>query len=209
VSARLGIELASEPMERVAAELAVAFRFDEDRPLRGPAARADWRLCGELSRLVAGADAGPASRALLVPSDGRLRAGRLLLLCLGPAESFAADDCARAVCDATRRILDLRVHTVALGPPGDWLERIPVGIAAQACVRGAVAALEGSEASLEIRLVVPPERAARAIRGLEAVVADLRDRSVTVVLPRAECAAPARPPATRAGVPPPGGPGPG
>ena len=226
MSARLEIELACEPMERVAAELAVAFRFDEDRPLRGPAGRADWRLCGDLSRFAVGADAtlaaaadtssaaaadtssaanadaSNAARALLLPTDGRLRAERLLLLCLGSAEGFAADDCARAVREATRRALDLRAHSLAMGPPGDWLDRIPVGIGAQACVRGAVAALAGTRESLEIRLVVPPERAARVIRGLEAAAADMRDRGVSVALPRAERLASPRSPAPRAGIPP-------
>jgi hypothetical protein len=205
VSAQLEMELACEPVERVAAELAVAFRFDEDRPLRGPAGRADWRLCGDLSRFTAGADAHPgtgtdasgAARALLVPTEGRLRAERLLLLCLGSGARFAADDCARAVREAARRALDLHARSLAMGPPGHWLDRIPVGIGAQACVRGAVAALEGTRSSLEIRLVVPPEHAARVIRGLEAAAADMRDRGVSIALPRAERLAVPRAPAPR------------
>ena len=56
MSARLAFELTSDAVERVAAEAVVAFCFDEDRPLRGPAGRADWRLCGDLSRFVAGRD---------------------------------------------------------------------------------------------------------------------------------------------------------
>ena len=205
MSGRLVIDLCTEPVERVACELVVAFCFEDERPLRGSAGRADWRLCGDLSRFVDSAGPGPASGALLLPTGGRLRAGRLMLLGLGPAAGFAADDCARAVREATRRILDLRVHSAALGPPGDWIDRIPVGIGAQACVRGAVAALAETGATLEIRLLTPTERAARVIRGLEAAAADMQDRGVAIELPRPERVASPRAahgsPA-RAGIPP-------
>jgi len=190
VSASLAFELIAEPLDRVAAEVAVAFRFDEDRPLRGAAGRADWRLCGDLSRFVAraavGEAAGPADRALLVPSEGRLRCGRLLLLGLGASGDFGPDACARAVQDATRRLLDLCVRSAVLGMPGDWLDVIAVGIGAQACVRGAVAALEGTGRTLVLRLVTTPERSARVLRGLEAAAADMQDRGVAIRLPSRE-----------------------
>jgi len=201
MSGALSLELATEPVDRVAAELAVAFCFDDDRPLRGPAGRADWRLCGDLSRFVVGSPAGPAGQALLLPTEGRLRAGRFLLLGLGPSAGFGPDACARAVKDATRRALDLRARTLAMGPPGAWLDRIPVGIGAQACVRGAVAALEGTGATLAVRLVVPRERVARALRGLEAAAADMEDRGVAIELPRRERIPAASPPAVRSGRP--------
>jgi len=187
VSGSLAFELVSDPVERVSAEVAVAFCFDDDRPLRGPAGRADWRLCGDLSRFVAGATAGgPLGGALLLPTEGRLRCGRFLLLGLGAAADFGPDACARAVQDAARRLLDLRVGSAALGPPGDWIDAIPVGIGAQACVRGAVAALEGTGRTLELRLVTTPERTARVLRGLEAAAADMDDRGVAIRLPSRE-----------------------
>jgi len=202
MSEALSIELVAEPVDRVIAEVAVAFCFREDRPLRGPAGRADWRLCGDLSRFVAdgagGIDpGGVGASALLLPTEGRLRSGRFLLLDLGAAADFGPDACARAVQDAARRILDLRVKSVALGPPGDWLDRIPVGIGAQACVRGAVSALEGTGRNLEIRLVTTPERVARTLRGLEAAAADMSDRGIQITLPsRERIAKPTRPPAS-------------
>jgi len=195
MSGALSLELATESIDRVLAELAIAFCFEDDRPLRGPAGRADWRLCGDLSRFVVGSSLGsrfavgspaaaPAGQALLLPTEGRLRAGRFLLLGLGPSRSFDPDACARAVQDATRRALDLRARTLAMGPPGAWLDRIPVGIGAQACVRGAVAALEGTSASLEVRLVTTRERLGRVLRGLEAAASDMEDRGVAIQLPR-------------------------
>ena len=195
MSGVLSLELTSEPVDRVVAEVAVGFCFEDDRPLRGPAGRADWRLCGDLSRFVARSTAGPIGEALLLPTEGRLRAGRFLLLDLGSSTGFGPDACARAVQGAMRRVLDLRVRTVAMGPPGDWVDRIPVGIGAQACVRGAVAALEDTGGTLEVRLVTPPEKVARVLRGLEAAAADMEDRGVTVTLPKRDrIAAPPAPP---------------
>jgi hypothetical protein len=187
LSARLVVELADAPFERVAAEVAVAFCFEDDRPLRGPAGRADWRLCGDVSRLLEGGRIrGAAGEALLVPTEGRLAAGRLLLLGLGASGRLRADHCARAVHDAVIRLLDLQAGSAVLAPPGDWTEVIPAGIGAQACLRGAVAALEGGDRILSLRLLAPRERAPRMLRGLEAAAEDVADRGVALVLPHRE-----------------------
>ena len=50
------IVLTARPLERVDSEIAVAGFFTDERPLRGGAARADWRLCGGLSRRIENGD---------------------------------------------------------------------------------------------------------------------------------------------------------
>jgi len=185
--ARLLLDLPDVPFERAPAEVAVAFCFTEDRPLRGAAGRADWRLCGDLSALwLRGRMDGAAGRALLVPGDGRIAAERLVVLGLGPAAGFGADACERAVRDAVARVLDLRASIAVLAPPGDWTDVLPAGIGAQACLRGAVAALEGTDRALDLRLMTRPERHARMLRGLEAAAGDLAGGAVAVVLPGRE-----------------------
>jgi hypothetical protein len=66
--------------------------FRDDRPLRGAAGLADWRLCGKLSRLVkankATADAG---ETLLLPPGRRLRFNRLMWFGLGDAKGYTDD----------------------------------------------------------------------------------------------------------------------
>ena len=201
MTARLALDLTTSGIERVAAELAVAFCFEGDRPLRGDAGRSDWRLCGDLSALLDGRGIrGEPGDALLVPTEGRLRADRLLLLGLGPAEGFGPDACARAVRDAVERVLDLRVASAALGTPGAWADGFPVGIGAQACLRGSVAALEGRDAALEITLLTTTERVSRVLRGLEAAAEDMSDRQVRILLPQRERVA-APPPPTRSAAP--------
>jgi len=69
VRSTLGIEVEGEPLSRLAAEVAVAGFFRDQRPLRGGAGLADWRLCGWVSGLVGAArlagEWGEAARGAL------------------------------------------------------------------------------------------------------------------------------------------------
>ena len=64
--------------------------FKDDRPLRGAAGLADWRLCGRLSRLVktnrASAEQG---ETMLLPPGRRLRFGKILWFGLGDAKGYS------------------------------------------------------------------------------------------------------------------------
>ena len=66
--------------------------FKDDRPLRGAAGLADWRLCGRLSRLLkanrATADAG---ETMLLPPGRRLRFQRVMWFGLGDAKGYTDD----------------------------------------------------------------------------------------------------------------------
>ena len=66
--------------------------FRDDRPLRGAAGLADWRLCGRLSRLLksnkATADAG---ETMLLPPGRRLRFSRVIWFGLGDAKGYSDD----------------------------------------------------------------------------------------------------------------------
>jgi hypothetical protein len=63
--------------------------FKDDRPLRGAAGLADWRLCGRLSRLVKSSRAtAEAGEALLLPPGRRLRFSRILWFGLGDARGY-------------------------------------------------------------------------------------------------------------------------
>lgn len=66
--------------------------FRDDKPLRGAAGLADWRLCGRLSRLLktnrATADAG---ETMLLPPGRRLRFKRIMWFGLGDAKGYTDD----------------------------------------------------------------------------------------------------------------------
>jgi hypothetical protein len=66
--------------------------FRDDKPLRGAAGLADWRLCGRLSRLLreqrASADPG---ETMLLPPGRRLKFQRILWFGLGDAKGYTED----------------------------------------------------------------------------------------------------------------------
>jgi hypothetical protein len=64
--------------------------FKDDRPLRGAAGLADWRLCGRLSRLVKANKAnGEAGETLLLPPGRRLPFSRILWFGLGESKGYS------------------------------------------------------------------------------------------------------------------------
>lgn len=64
--------------------------FKDDRPLRGAAGLADWRLCGKLSRLIKSNRAtAEAGETLLLPPGRRLRFSKILWFGLGDAKGYS------------------------------------------------------------------------------------------------------------------------
>jgi hypothetical protein len=171
-AAAVQFELESRPIERIACDLVVAGVFREDRPLRGGAARMDWRLCGLLSSLLqSGRIAGERDEAVLIPATGALRAPRALVLGLGSRGRFPLSAAQDVMRDATRRCLDLAVRRVALAPLGIASDDVPRHAAA--VVGGALEAAREATTPLELILAVPGphheavsaalERAVRAV----------------------------------------------
>lgn len=66
--------------------------FRDDRPLRGAAGLADWRLCGRLSRLIkANRATGDEGETMLLPPGRRLRWKRVMWFGLGDAKGYSDD----------------------------------------------------------------------------------------------------------------------
>ena len=64
--------------------------FKDDRPLRGAAGLADWRLCGRLSRLLkANRASAEQGETMLLPPGRRLRFGKILWFGLGDAKGYS------------------------------------------------------------------------------------------------------------------------
>ena len=85
---------------------AVAVFVGPDRPLQGFAGFLDWRLCGAISRAIrAGTFDGVDGEALLLPSAGRISAGRVF--CFGLAREPLPPDrwlnASRSACEAMAR----------------------------------------------------------------------------------------------------------
>jgi hypothetical protein len=110
--------LAAGPITRVPAHVAVVVFFAGERPLRGAAGHADWRMCGALSRLIQrGRLSGAYGEAALVPASGGLRARWLLALGLGRPGELSAERAGEIARACVTRGLDLAAEVVALPLP--------------------------------------------------------------------------------------------
>ncbi len=92
--------------------------FRDDRPLRGAAGLADWRLCGRLSRLLksqrAPADAG---EPIMLPPGRRLRFSRVMWFGLGDAKGYSDD--------RLRKDLTWIAGVVKNAGVSDWAVQVP------------------------------------------------------------------------------------
>jgi hypothetical protein len=112
--------------------------FKDDRPLRGAAGLADWRLCGRLSRLIRSARAtGEQGESLLLPPGRRLRFQRIMWFGLGDARGYSDERFRRNV----TWILDV----VGKAGVSDWALQMP----------GRASGLIGARRAIEILLEDP------------------------------------------------------
>lgn len=189
----LGVEVEAEPLSRLAAEVAVAGFFRDQRPLRGGAGQADWRLCGWVSGLVSAARlTGEWGEAALVLTQARLQAPRLLLLGLGWQARFGPEAHREAARAAFERVVALGAGVVALDlPPPDGEqtpERVATGLLAGACE-----ALDPRAVRILVRVSVLAGQAPRWRAAFEQGAASLPRGATSIKL--------VRPPAAPAGAP--------
>ena len=170
MSASIELCVETAPFERIAADLAVAGFFLDERPLRGAAGRADWRLCGAISELVAsGRLRGKVGEAALVPTLGRMSATNVLLLGLGRRSSFRVGRARDTSHAAVKRGLALGARRVVIAPPLGGPEAF--SRQASGFVRGAIEAAAESSGSLRLSVALSASEAREAIASLERAVA--------------------------------------
>ena len=123
--------------------------FKDDRPLRGAAGLADWRLCGRLSRLLKSNKAtAEAGETMLLPPGRRLKFQRVFWFGLGEAKGYTDDRFRQDLA----RIRDV----VAKAGATDWALQAP----------GRASGLIGARRAVEI-ILEDPELVAQPITLLE------------------------------------------
>jgi hypothetical protein len=161
---------------------ALALLIGPERPLRGLAGLADWRLCGALSNAIRSGHFAPEmEEALLLPSSGRFPPGRIF--CFGlPAAPLGAGGFAAAA----RRALGAlaRAHCRSFATSLPVLPEVPV---ARLWLE------ESLRHPVEAEVILGEARALR--RDLEAArQALLADAEISAFLPHPEAAGAALPP---------------
>jgi hypothetical protein len=164
----LQLEISAVAAERARVDLLVVPVFSDERPLRGSAGRADWRLCGRLSELaVAGRLCGLPGEAVLAATFGGLAAPLVLALGLGARARFDSPAVQAFASEAVRRALALHVATLALPMPDATIDGAELAEREERLLFGAADALASRAANQpsELRLVVlvRPDELPRAV----------------------------------------------
>jgi len=112
-------EIGFESLDGItAADSLCVFVAEDERPLRGVAGYLDWRLCGQLSRVLqARFFVGELGDCLLLPSDGRIAMPRVFVMGLGRRRVSSAG-LGSALEEAARTLSRAKVEAVALEVPG-------------------------------------------------------------------------------------------
>lgn len=172
MSATLALRVASDPIDRVSGDLAIVGCFEDERPLRGAVACADWRMCGAVSGLLLeGSLRGREGEAALFPSPGGVKAPRLLALGLGPRSRGSAERLRAFAGDALLRVLGLRARQPVLallpteyGSVAQQIEDLVAGLATRFDE-------VPPETALRLYLAVPQGARSEARRSLAALAA--------------------------------------
>jgi Cytosol aminopeptidase family, N-terminal domain len=114
------VPLTLDALDPLKVDTLCLFVPQDERPLGGAAGFVDWRLCGQLSRLlVDGFFQGTRGESLLLPSSGRIGAPRLVVLGIGPGGEALHGGVLRSALSQAADVLNrARVDSVALELPG-------------------------------------------------------------------------------------------
>lgn len=109
--------------------------FKDERPLRGAAGLADWRLCGKLSRLVkANRISAEAHEAMMLPPGRRLAFSKIMWFGLGESKGYSDE--------RFRKDLTWILNVVGKAGITDWAFQAP----------GRASGLIGARRAIEIML---------------------------------------------------------
>lgn len=93
--------------------------FEDERPLRGTLGLVDWRLTGQLSRvLLRGRARGTLGERVLVPGRPRLMVEKLFLFGAGRRRDFSDEVFSRVITDVMSTLDDCRARSALLTLPG-------------------------------------------------------------------------------------------
>lgn len=178
---QLEVALFPESVIRAPCDTLVVPVPSDERPLRGDAGWVDWRVCGAISRQLAGGFvAGTRGEAVLLPAPPPLQAARILIVGLGRGSQLEGRALQRAFCVIAEKLIDLRTELALLALPG----AVDLRLDADLLVKGFLQALSSCPSSTALRLGVASaqERAEALESAVSAAAPEAQRRKVGIDL---------------------------
>lgn len=133
------VEAKQGRVESGAAEVLVLASCEDDGPLKQEAAAVDKLLAGGLSELLkSGEFEGKANELVLVHTQGRSRAKRVLLVGLGKRKDLKVDSFRQAMGHAAKRVRQAKATSFSVALPAAAVRGASLVDLAQAMVEGAI-----------------------------------------------------------------------
>jgi len=112
------LEIADLPVDQLPGKAVAALFFADHRPLTGPAALLDWRLDGQVTRLLLeGGLSGKAGEHLMLQNNGKLAADWVLLVGGGSWQGLCRETYAALIAHTVRSALQAGLDDLALCLP--------------------------------------------------------------------------------------------
>lgn len=178
---QLQLVLFDGPAIRAPAEALLTAIPEDERPLRGDAGHLDWRLGGEISRLlVSGYLSGRRDEAVLIPGGAMLGADRVILIGVGRGVGLAGHNLQRAFRMVAGKLLGLRLESCALAMPA----AIQPALDADHLVWGLASGMANAVDGARLVVIIPHgQQCGRAIeRAVGSQLDDARARGVDIAL---------------------------
>jgi len=117
------------------AEALALFFFSDERPLTGSSGLVDWRLCGQISRLlIDGSVSGDLGERVLLPPQGKITVDKVPLLGLGLSGAYSFDRYSQTASWVAESLRRMRITSVAMTLPGLDIVEMDHALAAQKLV---------------------------------------------------------------------------
>ena len=112
------VNISNQPINQLECSGIILHIFEEKKPPRGAAGIVDWILNGFLSRMLKRKQIrGKKHEVILLPSQGRLFAGKILLFGLGKPKTFKINDLKQTWQNAGKALVNLELYHLAIAVP--------------------------------------------------------------------------------------------
>ncbi len=148
------LNISRDSLDKIQAELAIIFAFEDIRPLKGQAGMLDWRLNGQLSRFMLEHRFNAAKgEALLMPSGGRVAVDQLMILGLGQVGQINDQNIPQYLSLMLSKLMGKKSHSFCL-----TMSDLASGLFEwRNTVRLFISMLSGKEEDYQIHLLEPEE----------------------------------------------------